>query len=200
MDLSYFETLNEAGEVVVNRPETKSLADLERVIALNKPISVVERFAEMVAVSEQWAWYDLYQQYRIDVIEHDELVNNHVIEYDEDGVEIEWLAPMPPVETTRPVLVTTEQLLASAKGHSALVKNRGVELLGKTISLNESNQNGIAAVLTGLSLAESVGADMFPLSFKAETLSGVVSMPFADLAAFKGFALQFMGARQAFFK
>jgi septum formation inhibitor-activating ATPase MinD len=57
MDLSYFETVND-GEVVVNRPETKSLADLERVIGLGKSESVINSFAEMVTLGEQMAWYD----------------------------------------------------------------------------------------------------------------------------------------------
>jgi hypothetical protein len=199
MDLSYFETVND-DEVVVNRPETKSMTDLERVIGLGKPEVVINRFAEMVTLGEQWSWYDDYQEYLLAVISRDELIASHEPEFDEQGAEIEWLPPESPIEPVRPILLTTEQVLTSAKGYSALVKNRGVELFGHTISLNESNQNGIAAVLTGLNLATETNIDMFPMSFKAETLGDDVSIPFADLAEFKGFALQFMGARQEFFK
>lgn len=200
MDLSYFETVNEDGEVSYIRPETKSMADLERVIELGKPEAVVAKFAEMAAIGEQWGWFDNYQEYLLAVTERDEAIASHEPEFDEDGNEIEWLPPETPIEPIRPVLRTVEEVLNSASGYSALVKNRGTELLGHTISLNESNQNGIAAVLTGLNLATETGVDMFPMAFKAETLNGVVSIPFNDLAEFKGFALQFMGARQAFFK
>tara|TARA_R110002111_G_scaffold212804_3_gene275976 strand:+ start:432 stop:1034 length:603 start_codon:yes stop_codon:yes gene_type:complete len=200
MDLSYFETVNEDGEVIVNLHETKSTADLERVIALGKPESVVNRFAEMVAIGEQWEWFDNYQAFLLAVTERDEAIANHEPEFDEKGNEIEWLPPEMPVEPIRPVLRTIEEVLNGVDGYSALVKNRGTELLGHTISLNESNQNGIAAVLTGLNLATETGIDMFPISFKAETISGTVSIPFETLEEFKGFSLRFMDARQVFFK
>jgi hypothetical protein len=198
MDLSYFETVND-DEAVFNRPETKLLADLERVIGLGKPEVVINRFAEMVTLGEQWSWYDDYQEYLLAVISRDELIASHEIEFDEQGVEIQWTQPQKPTEPLRPILLTTDQVLVNAKGYSALLKNRGNELFGHTISLNESNQNGIAAVLTGLNLASETGIDMFPMSFKAETLGEDVAILFNDLAEFKGFALQFMSARQAFF-
>lgn len=85
------------------------------------------------------------------------------------------------------------------KALSALKKRQGAKLNGKQVSLNESNQNGIAAVLTGLALADEVGANMFPMNFNAESPSGNVTIAFTDLASFKQFALQFMAERQAFF-
>lgn len=200
MDLSYFETVNDEGEVTYIRPETKSTADLERVIALGKPESVVSKFAEMVAIGEQWEWFDNYQEYLLAVAERDDAIATHEPEIDEDGNEIEWLPSETPNEPIRPVLRTAEEVLNSVDGYSTLIKNRGAEFLGHTVSLNESNQNGIAAVLTGLNLANETGIDMFPMAFRAETINGVVSISFNDLAEFKGFALQFMTHRQVFFK
>jgi hypothetical protein len=82
---------------------------------------------------------------------------------------------------------------------SANNKRIGAVINGEQISLNENNQNGIAAVLTGLHLAEEMEYDIFPIAFNAETATGSVSIPFDSLASFKAFSLQFIGARQAFF-
>ena len=41
------------------RPETKTRADLERVIALGKSKQVIEKFAELVALGEYWDWFEL---------------------------------------------------------------------------------------------------------------------------------------------
>ena len=181
------------------RPEFKALADVERLISLGKPKAVLDIFAELAAQGYQWSWFDLYVTYQAELASYQEAQAAFEPVTDEEG-NISEFTGLAPTEPVRPALIAAEQLLIGAKGHSTLVKNRGAELLGEKISLNESNQNGVAAVLTGLALAESEGVDMFPLSFKAETLSGVVSMPFTDIAGFKSFALQFMGARQAFFK
>jgi hypothetical protein len=200
MDLSYFETVDEAGNVSYIRPETKSISDLERVIKLNKPLSVVDKFTELYLLGEQWNWLEAYQAYLIEVDEVNEHNENPpVTGTDESGNDIYAEQKELPVEPVRPALVSVDDFKAGNDLFTSYTKNQGAEINGVEVSLNESNQNGIAAVLTGLKLAEEVGENMFPLTFKAESVNGTVSIPFTDLTEFKAFAMQFMSQRQAFF-
>lgn len=73
-------------------------------------------------------------------------------------------------------------------------------LISYNLSLNESNQNGIAAVMQGAILAEGVGSSIFPINFSAESATGSVSIPFSTKLEFQAFALEFMSRRQVFFK
>ena len=63
MDLSYFETVNDDGEVSYSRPETKSLEALKRVISLTKPARVVDKFATLYLQGAQWNWFTTYQKF-----------------------------------------------------------------------------------------------------------------------------------------
>ena len=92
------------------------------------------------------------------------------------------------------------QAEAQAKAEATQAKIDGESVAGHTISLTEENQNGIASVLQGAELAAEMGADFFPLNFNAMTAQGVKRIPFADMAAFKAFALDFLAARQKYFK
>lgn len=47
--------------------EGKSVADLERVIALSKPDAVIEKYAVMVEAAMQWAWVHEYIHYLNDL-------------------------------------------------------------------------------------------------------------------------------------
>lgn len=201
MDLSYFETVDSEGIVSCIRPETKSLADLERVISLGKPLSVVDKFTELYLLGEQWNWLEAYQAYLVELDE----VNEHnesppVIDTAEEGNDIYAEQKELPVEPIRPTLVIVDDFKADSGLFTSYIKNLGAEINGVQVSLNEANQNGIASVLTGLNLATEVGANMFPLTFKAESSTGIVPIAFADLAEFKAFALTFMSQRQTFFK
>ena len=61
MDLSQFQTTNDDGETIqLTRPETKTEADLARVIALNKPQAVIDKFAELVVLGNDWDWFEAY--------------------------------------------------------------------------------------------------------------------------------------------
>lgn len=187
--------------VIISRPETKSISDLERVIALGKPEKVINTFAQYVINGEQWQWFDEYQDYLAQceiVTEYN--ANLPVSHQDEEGNDVLAEPKDLPPEPTRPTLLTVDEYKAlNTKLFDSYNKRNGVEINEHHVSLNESNQNGIAAVLTGLNLASELGANMFPMNFKAESPSGLVDIPFEDLASFKTFALQFMSARQAFF-
>ena len=202
MDLSYFETVNDDGDISYIRPETKSRDALERVISLNKPLSVVDKFVALYLTGAQWDWLKAYQSYLVEL----EAVNAHnanlpVIDEDENGSRVFADSKALPVEPVRPGLLTVEEFKSNnTELFSSYFKQQGVEIGGYQVSLTEVNQNGIASVLTGLKLAEEVGVDMYPMAFKADTASGIASIPFNSLAEFKNFALQFMDARQVFFK
>ena len=72
----------------VARPETKSTADLERVIALGKPKAVQDSFSAMVALGEQWAFFDAYTEFLADTLAVEEFnADLPVVSTDEEGVE-----------------------------------------------------------------------------------------------------------------
>jgi hypothetical protein len=48
----------------IARPETKGIDDLERLIKLGKPNNLLVKFSDMVALGEQWSWFDLYVSYQ----------------------------------------------------------------------------------------------------------------------------------------
>ncbi len=202
MDLSYFQTTNEEGEaVMLQRPESKSFADVNRVVRLGKPPIVVDKFIELAIISEQWQWLDEYNNYLL-ACEAVELFNSDlpVVEQDEDGNDILAEPKILPVEPVRPALITVDEFKAlHGSLFNSYLKNQGAEINGKRISLNESNQNGIAAVLSGLKLADESGVNPYPIKFSAESPQGVASISFDDLASFQAFALEFMAARQVFF-
>lgn len=79
-------------------------------------------------------------------------------------------------------------------------KMLGIAYNGVNVSLTESNQNGLAAVMSGQNLAVEFGGSIFPLNFSAETATGFETITFATLVDFKAFALTFMSARQQFFQ
>ena len=47
-------------------PESKSISDLERVIALGKSQEVIDLFAQLVATRYQWEWFAEYTQHKAD--------------------------------------------------------------------------------------------------------------------------------------
>ncbi|MGB6268415.1 MAG: hypothetical protein WBF67_05335, partial [Olleya sp.] len=67
-------------------------------------------------------------------------------------------------------------------------------------SLNESNQNGLAAIKTAVDMAEKVEVNAFPMNFNAETKFGVKSVLISSIDEFNDLFVQFFIARQQFFK
>ena len=58
--------LNEQGlQQLLPRPATKTTQDIERLIALNKPVEVINKFAELVCLGEQWNWAQSYYDYLV---------------------------------------------------------------------------------------------------------------------------------------
>ena len=90
----------------VTRPECKSKADLERVIALGKPLAVLEKFTAMVAIGDQWTFFDDYMKYLSDLALAEEFnADLPVIYTDEEGVETFAELRELPIEPVKPISV-----------------------------------------------------------------------------------------------
>lgn len=109
--LTDFYTESDVGVVIVPKPETKVIGDLERVLALGKPDNVLLKFAQCVADGEQWAWFDDYHIY-LEECEKVEEYNSTLVEYPEDE-EGNILEPLEyPTEPVRPLQRTAEEVLS----------------------------------------------------------------------------------------
>jgi len=194
--------LNEKGlPTLRTRPDTKTEQDIERLISLGKPMTVVNKFAELVVLGEQWDWAQSYFGYLVEL--------NKVTEYNanlpepienDDGTTTE-VEPKPlPIEPLRPEVRTVEQVLAPYQ--RKLTKMAGIEIKGVNVSLNETNQNGLSALKSAFDLATEFDAQaqFFPIKFNAETATGEQVVELVDEAEFKQFGLQFILARKSYFE
>ena len=210
----------------VTRLETASLEKVKHIISLNKPMKTVDKFITLYLrginennLAEQ-AWYE--QQLLVESLDQDEVTTEIIIDDDGEQQEIVIDNPYTIAFKARTALEDSHEWLKSYRGENAadkptatytveqfktdnselitpLLKQQGAIVGGFEISLTEENQNGIAAVLKGIELAEKYQQDIFPFKFNAATASGNNSIEFADQTSFEVFALEFMGARQAFF-
>ncbi|ASM53693.1 hypothetical protein PNIG_a1544 [Pseudoalteromonas nigrifaciens] len=194
--------LNEKGLPTLRaRPDTKTEQDIERLISLGKPIAVINKFAELVSLGEQWNWAQDYFNYLVDLDKVNEYNANlpEPIEND-DGITAE-VEPKPlPIEPLHPEVRTVEQVLAPYQ--RKLTKMAGIEVKGVNVSLNETNQNGLSALKSAFDLATEfdAGDQFFPIKFNAETATGEQVVELVDEAEFKQFGLQFIMARKAYFE
>ena len=163
-------------------PETKSKADLERVISLSKPARVVDAFVAMVANGEQLEWFNEYKDYLVAVQERLELIDNHVPELDEDDVEIPWIEPDEPASPTRPaiqdlVAMKAERDSATAlvlfkSSRQALIDNAVVDANGLQFDADEISIGRMASAI----LAAIAEEDTFSMSWSlADTSTGVMT-------------------------
>ena len=189
-DLTYFYIDATVDNRVGKRPETKTEADLERVVLLNKPLHVLEKFSAMVIVGKHWDWFDDYVLH-LNAVDTWEKWVAPVVEDDED-------IPVRPDKPTWVTLRYTGNPLALYD--RKLSKALGINVQGKNVSLTEENQNGIASVMAGAKLAIEFGGTIFPLNFVAVTQEGLDTLSFSTLTDFKLFAIEFMQERQQFFK
>lgn len=195
-------TLNEQGlPQLLPRPDTKTTQDIERLIALNKPVEVINKFAELVSLGEQWDWAQSYYDYLVAKLEVEQY-NANLPEpvAHEDGTLIE-AEPQPlPTEPEQPTVKTVEDVLAPY--NHQITKLKGIEHRGVCVTLNESNQNGLSALKSALELATEFGEveQFFPIKFNAETSNGVQVLLLEDEAEFKQFGLDFIMARKALFE
>ncbi len=108
----YLETLDpESPKELKPRPETKSLSDLERVIALGKPEAVVLKFASLVSNKTQWDWFDSYQAYLEDHEAWEVAKETFEPLELEDSEELTTFTEEEPIEPLRPESLTPSQVL-----------------------------------------------------------------------------------------
>jgi hypothetical protein len=78
-------------------------------------------------------------------------------------------------------------------------KSLGVEIQGKMISLNESNQNGLAAISTMIDKSIKLGLSPFPVYPSLEMKGGKARLVANTQEEFDGIFVTFGLARQPFF-
>ena len=161
-DMGYDDEGNEAGEVEatrqvpgyhdviyvrqVSRPETKAIGDLERLIALGKPTYVTDKFAPMVAVGYQWAWFDLYTSYQEELASHLEAKEAFEPVTDEESGTTTEFTEVEPTEPVRPLVQTGEDILKPylrelfKKSRAELVAKITVEVDGMVFDGDEKAQ------------------------------------------------------------
>jgi len=94
------------------RPETKTKADLERIITLGKPLSVIHKFANMVVLGERWDFLDIYKAYLVEVSEITDYNNSLVpVEDDEGNMVMPELRALPD-EPVKPDYPTGDDIFA----------------------------------------------------------------------------------------
>jgi hypothetical protein len=199
MNLSYFQTNNESGETVTKqKPEFKSLADIQRVIALGKPKTVIDKFIDLALASEQWQWFGEYNEYLANLAQVIAFnANLPVISTNEKGDDVLAEPKALPAEPIRPVLLTIEEFKAAKKVFfDSYNKKQGVKINGYQVSLNKDNSDGLVSIKAGYELAGDV---IFPTNFIADNASGTVSIKLNSFDEFTSFALQFLAARNALF-
>jgi hypothetical protein len=192
-DLTYFYIDFTENNLVGKRPETKTEEDLARVVSLGKPPAVLEKFSEMVAIGKHWDWFDEYALH-LNAVDTWEKWEAPALPED---VGEDYVAPERPLAPTwvtpryagNPLAIYDKQL----------AKALGIVFQDKNVSLSEVNQNGIASVMAGATLAIEFGGTIFPLNFTVSTKTGDSTLVFESIEDFKLFAITFMQARQVFF-
>ena len=120
--ISNFIVLDENNEPVLNeqglpqlrpRPATKTTQDIERLIALNKPVEVINKFAELTSLGEQWDWAQSYYDYLVAKLEVEQYNANLPEPLENEEGELIEPEPKPlPAEPEQPAVKTVEDVLA----------------------------------------------------------------------------------------
>jgi len=209
-------------KLVISHTESKSLADVEQVIALNKPIGVIDKFIELHILeldpaqkqSEDW-----YEQHTL-VLTLDPNEPRKPI-YDINGVKTgdepngydialgirkslettnKWLkglrglvsAPARPLFT----MTVADFKLANAKLLGNYNKSIAFTFNGVQCSVKEKDQNGWGSITTLLDLSMSKGAIFTPINFNNQNGNIVILNTRVE---WDNFVLTGATARQAFF-
>lgn len=91
------------------RGETKVMRDLDRLIALNKPMSVLVRFSEIICETIRWQWLDEFNEYLEDCDRINDI--NSAIEIDDEGLPLSDALTLP-TAPDRTKVPTSDQILA----------------------------------------------------------------------------------------
>jgi len=139
---------------LMDRPETKTQKDLDRVISLGKPQSVVDKFTAMVNVGISWDWFDEYTKYLEDKAGWDILEAPE--EFGEDGEPIVFTKPDEQVKPTRkPSVYNTYSRTLFKADREFKVKALKVTIDGMVFDADEVSQGRIAIRIASLESDDS---------------------------------------------
>lgn len=95
------------------RTECKTVSDLERVIALDKPQNVIMRFAKIIADYAPWLFFDNYQYWLVECEKVNAFNSNlPVIGVNEQGANVLAEPKSLPDEPVKPQPITANEVLA----------------------------------------------------------------------------------------
>lgn len=168
-----FIVLDENNEPVLNeqglpqlfpRPATKTTQDIERLIALNKPVEVINKFAELVCLGEQWNWAQSYYDYLVAKLEVEQYnANLPKPVAHEDGTLIESDPQPLPTEPEQPTIKTVEDILTPYArtifklNRQKQVESLTVEVDGMVFDGDEISQGRMARAAFTMLEGESIG-------------------------------------------
>ncbi|ATG58238.1 MULTISPECIES: DUF4376 domain-containing protein [Pseudoalteromonas] len=157
--------LNEQGlPQLLPRPATKTTQDIERLIALNKPVEVINKFAELVCLGYQWNWAQSYYDYLVAKLEVEQY-NANLPEpvAHEDGTLVE-VDPQPlPIAPAQPAVKTVEEILAPYArtifklNRQKLLDKLTVEVDGMVFDGDEVSQGRMARAAFTMEQGEQIG-------------------------------------------
>jgi hypothetical protein len=147
--------------VLRERGEQKSAGDIERIIALGKPSSVVDTFIAIHLESRQWAWFDAFADYEIAFLsieawntqfagEYSHTITHKFYDEDTDthtetSEDITFEAKALPDAPERPPLETVDEYRASSLTPKSS-KMVGVEFEGVMCSATAPDMWGLSSV------------------------------------------------------
>lgn len=153
VDLSYFYETNDSQDDSLILSERvisyKSLDDIKLMIAQGRPQAAVKEHANRLAQSEQWHWFDEYQQYLARLKEVEQFNSNRpIIGYDEsdqpviaDTKVLPTIPNRPPIRTGRDVLESIRYYRDKFKNErAAKVSEIKTEFNGITLDGDEESQ------------------------------------------------------------
>ena len=146
----------------VVRPETKSLTDLERLIKLDKPETVIKKFAGMTALGYQWEWFDLYKAFEEELASWEEAKETfEPVTDEEEGTTTEFTLEAP-VSPLRPPLQTGEDVYlpytreALKRARKKAVADISVEVDDLVFDGDELSQTRMATALLTMGKEETI--------------------------------------------
>jgi hypothetical protein len=146
----------------VTKPETKSLTDLERLIKLAKPETIIKKFAGMVALGYQWEWFDLYKAFEEELTSWEEAKEAfEPVTDEEEGTTTEFTLEAP-VSPLRPPLQAGEDVYlpytreALKKARKKAVDNISVEVDDLVFDGDELSQTRMAKALLTMKVSETI--------------------------------------------
>lgn len=146
----------------VTKPETKSLTDLERLIKLDKPETVIKKFAGMTALGYQWEWFDLYKAFEEELASWEEAKEAfEPVTDEEEGTTTEFTLEAP-VSPLRPPLQTGEDVYlpytreALKRARKKAVADISVEVDDLVFDGDELSQTRMATALLTMEDGETI--------------------------------------------